>query len=465
MAGDLDLNEEVVVLQTSADEVGAQAAQSVEKAGERVLHRFGPRVMVMEVSEKSEDNILKSLRGASFAPSPSRLSAATRKEMDTTGMLGYEALRLRQKSAFRQAKAQRPLASEVWDTASAQRPDAVDVDDPLDVRESLAMGDVPAPSPTSSFLIGSIAVGLIIVEGPTDDLKFDESERAKVVAEVQNGLSWLGTQEPRANVSWSYDIKIVTLSTPPGSAGLSLSEKERLWRDPAMDQLGYGPGISRVRSYVQDLRSQLHTRWGYCAFFTKYPVGHFAYAKLKGPRLVMHYENDNWGVDNIDRVYAHETGHIFGAPDEYASSGCSCGGEWGYLRTPNGNCVNCAEGGGVSCIMRSNEWAMCDYTRTHFGWRDQDGDDVLDPDDIIENPRWWLYRWLCRRYPGLCQFLRIPHAEQEEDLIPMSLLAQELSAEDLERLATRIDQEKSLYLDAIAERIEEASEELRSVIR
>jgi len=81
----------------------------------------------------------------------------------------------------------------------------------------------------------------------------------------------------------------------------------------------------------------------YCVFFVKgYPVDHFAYASIGGPRIIMDYANDGWGPDNIDRVFAHESGHIFQAPDEYASSGCNCGGSWGRFGEPNANCENCS---------------------------------------------------------------------------------------------------------------------------
>ena len=73
----------------------------------------------------------------------------------------------------------------------------------------------------------------------------------------------------------------------------------------------------------------------------------------------MDYANDGWGPDNIDRVLAHETGHIFGCPDEYASSGCNCGGAWGRFGEANSNCENCAGAAGVGCLMRANESKMC----------------------------------------------------------------------------------------------------------
>jgi hypothetical protein len=138
-----------------------------------------------------------------------------------------------------------------------------------------------------------------------------------------------------------------------------------------MASLGYGAGLSGVQQYIEDVRQNLNTQWSFCGFFTKYPLGWFAYAWIGGPSIVMDFANDGWGPDNIDRVFAHETGHIFGAPDEYASSGCSCGGQWGYFNQPNGNCQNCAPGGGVPCIMRSNDWAMCAWTPAHLGWDPQ----------------------------------------------------------------------------------------------
>jgi hypothetical protein len=283
--------------------------------------------------------------------------------LDEVEALGLEAFSLRQSPQYQAAKAQRPLADEPWDSGLALPPDSFHEEDGA---MEAALGQAAAP--TSARLMGSVAVGLIIVEGPDANLKFSSAERTKVVAEVQNGLSWLGSQSSPAGVSWVYDIHVVTLNVPTGPAGETSAQKEARWRDPAMAQLGYGPGLAGVQSYIENLRTSKGTDWSYCAFFTKYPLGHFAYASIGGPRLVMHYDNDGWGPDNIDRVFAHETGHIFGAPDEYASSGCTCGGTWGPFNVPNTNCENCAPSGGVACIMKSNSWEMCAYTPYHLGF-------------------------------------------------------------------------------------------------
>ena len=118
------------------------------------------------------------------------------------------------------------------------------------------------------------------------------------------------------------------------------AEREKLWRNPTMESLGYSGNWDGVKDYVADLREDKNAQWAYVAFFTRYPLKHFGYAGR--PRIVMHVDNGGWGMDNIDRVFAHETGHIFGAPDEYASSGCHCGGAYGFYRLPNKNCANCS---------------------------------------------------------------------------------------------------------------------------
>lgn len=360
MAGDIGIREQVVVL-PQAVSFGADAAPVQANEKRRVVHVYGSRVIVAEASAETEA-AAASFGAAAFAAEGDVVPRDVRSSLAPEERLGLDAFGLRQSGEYRSAKAARVHDGEDWDSGAAAQPACHDI-----AISEFEGRSFDAGAPTSSRLSGSVAVGIVIVEGPNANLKFSEAERVKVVAEVQNGLGWLATQNPEG-VTFKYDIQIVSITKQPGASNLTDSQKEALWRDPAMAKLGFSAGMSGVTAYVESIRTKLNTTWGYCAFFTKYPLGWFAYASIGGPRLVMDYANDGWGPDNIDRVFAHETGHVFGAPDEYASSGCSCGGSWGFYGKPNSNCANCAPGGGVECLMKGNTWNMCEMTPYHLGF-------------------------------------------------------------------------------------------------
>jgi hypothetical protein len=359
MAGDLPISERVVF-----DQSGPRAALAPGREAP-VIHRYGRIGIVAEAGA-----------GSSSVPGQ-RSAVADRNDLTEVERLGLAALDLRESAAYRTAKDNRPRQGEQWDMG--------DCTTVVDVPPQVSHQGAAAPAPTSAYLEGSVAVGIVIVEGP-GALAFTAAERAKVVAEVQNGLGWLATANPLGGISFTYDIRTVTLSLAAG--GGAGGDLEAYWRDPAMAALGFAANFSGVTAYVEQLRSTLHTRWTYCGFFTKYPVQHFAYASIGGPRLVMDYANDGWGPDNIDRVFAHESGHIFGCPDEYASSGCDCGGAWGRFGVRNGNCENCATG--TACLMRANDFAMCRYTPAHFGWK---------PRLAVENFGYAAGNWRVDRHP------------------------------------------------------------------
>ena len=280
----------------------------------------------------------------------------------------------------------------------------------------------PQPPPytsyyeTSEYLIGDVSVGIIFVEsnGSIDSNSEDwtGTEETNVINEIQAGLNWLASQEPNAQVSWTYDInyKIPTDYEPITRS----SSSDDLWISETLRFLGYSqPSWSeRVYAYLNNLRNNDNTDWAYVIFVVddandadkKFTDGYFAYAYLGGPLLVMTYNNDGWGIGNMDKVSAHETHHIFGAADEYCQPGyscCFCGGSVGYLNVGNDNCeAGCPEGscdGGEpdcndcgacytsNCIMESNAWCQTQSTKYQIGWRDSDNDGVLAPIDCDDN--------------------------------------------------------------------------------
>ena len=347
MAADLNLNEILLI------SPGAKVEASSPIPGQRLIHEYGDRVLVFELSESS----------GPFQPPVETVGMDGLSEIERLGHIAFE---IRHSPEFEAAKAQRPKKTQRWD---------FEIDD---VAPDIAPQRSPIPdgaeagavAPTSARMTGRIAVGLVIVSGPTSDLQFSDAEKRHLVAEVQQGLSWLSSLSAKAQVTWVYDIQDVNVEVSPDYRAGSYEEMEAPWRNPALRKIGYTGAYDGIREYILDLRRKLKTDWTFCGFFTKYPTKHFAYASIGGPRLVMQYDNDGWKPDNIDRVFAHEICHIFGAPDEYFSSGCNCEGSWGYFQRPNGNCERCATEGGVGCIMRSNDWEICSYTRAHLGFPD-----------------------------------------------------------------------------------------------
>src|SRR6266545_1632672 len=358
----------LIVLDAAQHPETARITDGLEGRGGHILHRYGTHVLIGDVPASAAKGITDT-RGVSgyhtgaLEERPRRLSE--------TEALGVSAWNLRQSRGFATAKKSRPHDRLRWDAtgfaAGPLPPDGPGMEHVTEVEPVRGLfGD-----DMSQYLIGSVALGLLMVEGPTAELQFSEAERTKVVAEVQEGLGWLAQQEPRASVTFAYDIRVARVNVAPDPNLSGYDALEARWRDPAMATLVFAPNYLGVVNYVSTLRRKLGTRWGYAAFFTKYPLQHFAYALR--PRLVMQYENDGWGVDNIDRVMTHETGHIFGCPDEYSSANCTCDARFGYLREPNGNCQRCTTGF-VDCLMCINTWAMCPHTPVQLGWRDTDGD-------------------------------------------------------------------------------------------
>ena len=345
MAGDIGITESIVA-RPAAGRAAATAA------GRPVLHEYGPSIRI----------------GIGAAPAGARMAAPINaRALSRNERLGLSALKLRESPAYVSRKQRRPYDERAWARGPA----------PLHPKEEPIVGRgakkkvgraTAARAPLAKRLAGRIAVGVIMVSGP-GRLALKNSQQVKIAAEIQNGLSWLGAQSPARDVTWVHDNHHVTVDVAPatGPTGERWEHFEKPWRDAALVKLGFPKGAAGVDAYIRALKTGKSAGAAYCAFFTHYPLNHFAYCT--GPYLVMAYGNDGWGPDNLDRVFAHESGHVFDAPDEYQDSVCNCRGSHGFFRKPNTNCESCAPGGGVDCIMKANSWAMCSVTPYHLGYK------------------------------------------------------------------------------------------------
>lgn len=326
-----------------------KARQEVVALGGQVTQQFTDTVFVASLPGSVDPQSL----GASTPEKPSTL--------DQVSQLSVDAWQgLQEKSSERAPSETEGLS---WDTPGFEPPNPKHDEDSGDrSSESPESPQLSSGTPTSLYMTGSVAVGIVIVSGTQSDLVFSSSEQQKVIQEVQEGLDFLANAEPRANLTFIYDIRLITVSATPGPT-TSYEAAEGPWRNAALQEMGYAPARSSSLQYVQDIRQAKGTNWAYVGYFTKYPLRHFAYAVSE--KTVMHYDNDGWGSDNISKVFAHETCHIFGAADEYGS--CTCGSTHGYLGIPNNNCRNCP-GTQVSCLMDGNVFEMCQWSRGQIGW-------------------------------------------------------------------------------------------------
>lgn len=239
MAGDLPF-EEVLLIHHDAVEPTAEPTAAVvgtEEPAVPVLHRFGDRV---EIGLGAEGGT-----GASIPELPE----AVLESLSETERFGVEALRLRASPEFAAAKAERPYDGEVWDMPGcAEAPGAglalIERPEALSPEALEALAGAPG---TSEYLMGSVALGVVIVNGPTAATQFSAAEQTRVVAEVQAGTGWLAGFNRWAGVSFNYDIRVVNITTQPDAAA---SDNESRFRNPAVAGLGFQANWNGVIDYV-----------------------------------------------------------------------------------------------------------------------------------------------------------------------------------------------------------------------
>ena len=332
-----------------------QATQEIVTLGGRITQQFTDIVIVVNLPDSVDPQLLQQ---STTVPPIS---------LDPVSQLAVNAwTKLQSKRLADEA----PNATEglSWDTPGYSPPRFTEKKPDVINQAPVPAENLPQEStgtPTSRYMIGSIAVGVVIVSGTGAGLAFSTEEQQQVIQEVQEGLNFLASAEPRANITFVYDIRLVTVSATPGSTA-DYEAAEAPWRDAALQQMGFSADRSGSVKYVQDLRSSRGTDWAYVGYFTKYPLHHFAYAIDE--KVCMNFSNDGWGSDQINTVFAHESCHIFGAADEYGD--CSCGGSYGHLGVPNNNCVKCP-GVHVSCLMDANVLDLCQWSRGQIGWDDR----------------------------------------------------------------------------------------------
>jgi hypothetical protein len=401
------LTDQALVILDAADATTMQQAiERIEAEGGRIVHVFPTHVLIGSLPHGHEAALLG--QGGIISIHRSPLDPSTVAAYGQTARQAVEiwntTLRQAQDSAFASQQPQQTDLS-AQELGEELVNDAFYPPDLIGEAQAAAQGDIGAASvpgyyQTSEFMIGRVAVGIILPEsdGSLDPSAEDwTAEECRLVYnEIVAAMGWWAAREPRANLTFYYDDHFTSpLST--GYEPINRSHSDQgLWIGQVMGELGYSASsyFTRVRDYNNALRNQYQTDWAFTIFVVdssndrdnKFSDGYFAYAYLGGPFMVMTYGNNGYGPGNMDAVTAHEMGHIFRALDQYYSARQACTYRSGYLYVENQNSQYGDCSFNESSIMRGlggPYWsgAVDYYARGQVGWWDSDGDDILDPVD------------------------------------------------------------------------------------
>lgn len=240
----------------------------------------------------------------------------------------------------------------------------------------------------SDYMTGTVSLTLFFVEsngtGSDPDLNdWTAPNEQEVIDDAIAGLSWWSQQARDHGDCWVAFYVRAHFATQDARCGQ--------WREPVLHDsgtyttssiydvlgnFGYSVGNvwSRATAYNQYQKSTYGTDWAYCAFVAPNPNGpnqftdgYAAWAYLGGPFSALLQYSFAWP---FGQVFAHESGHIFRACDEYYQEGyggCTSCGVCGTTGALNGNCEFCNPAA-VGCMMRASSWLLCSYTPAQLGW-------------------------------------------------------------------------------------------------
>jgi hypothetical protein len=299
-----------------------------------------------------------------------------------------------------------------WDGPDFFIPPPEDLDSQLEPDVPSVLG-APTSTQTSEFMAGTIVYSVVFVESsggtgrcsPADAQteNWSASRQSTVLSKIGAGLTFWTSRTGRPNpLTFMLDNR--------GTRATSCepirrpSTQENLWIADALTAMGFPATptnyMSVARSFAHSRRTALGANWGYIIFVVDslndsdgtFSNGQSAYAYGNGPFMVLTYDNGGWGIDRMDRVALHETGHIFGALDEYAS-GCSTADRWGYLTVANASCNNGGITSDISVMGEASELAnpsanVSTSARGAIGWRNPSGNivDVVRTATVVLTP-------------------------------------------------------------------------------
>jgi len=282
----------------------------------------------------------------------------------------------------------------------------------LEDRRLLAAAPFGAfPDDTAEYMLGDVLVSVVLMESSTKLSAVNPNTEnwtpaliAVAKQKVQTGVEWweqtLATQFPNSphRLNFEFDFTYADNPVLTDYEPISLtSDYFQYWIYDFLKQVGHnqtGNFSSDIRAFNHAQRLARGTDWAFTVFVVNDAVDGDGQFALGGSfRQAFAYAGGQFFVSPAKRpasTFAHETGHMFWARDEYGTAGSYID-RRGYYNAQNWNAANNPTPGftQVVSIMRENplDAAYNAYTSSPsslamIGWRDSDGNGVFDVLDV-----------------------------------------------------------------------------------
>jgi hypothetical protein len=284
------------------------------------------------------------------------------------------------------------------------------------------------PDDTGEYMLGDVLVSVVLMEssgvgnGNTEDWTAEAIQATK--DKVVEGVTWwedtLQTQFPNTvhALDFQFDFTYADAPVETDVEPISLPSYEfQDWIKDFFSESGFNLSNSfsdNIRAFNHSQREAYGTDWAFTVFVVNDENDADGWFAPGGFRRAFSFPGGQFMISPAGRpasTFAHETGHMFWARDEYAGGG-SYTDHRGYYDTYNLNAHdNPAPGFTQAESIMATGWLL-DNAHAAFdsstsslemiGWRDSDGDGIFDVLDVpftlsgsgFYNPDTGLYHFL-----------------------------------------------------------------------
>jgi Dockerin type I domain len=259
-------------------------------------------------------------------------------------------------------------------------------------------------SDTGEFMLGRIAVTPILMEstGAASIYDWTPQQKADVLANLRDGLDWwkqlLATKSSVHTLDWVIDTTYLDSPVATSYEPIKQTSNQYVnWVPDFLNFAGHNQASdidTNIRRFNDSQRTKLNTDWSFSIFVVNSDSDDLFAAGGSFSRAFA-FAGGLYFVTPSNRpasTYAHETGHMFWARDEYPGGG-NYQQRRGYYDAQNLNAVDLNPtpnfqqqtsimSAGTSLDTAYNTVVTSQATLAQIGWQDSDADGIFDVLDV-----------------------------------------------------------------------------------